>query len=86
MPKYLVETVSMFRMRYVIECEEGSHAMDEVTMEVVEEFGQHHVAENIIGCREVTDDEVVKLFFEDHPYLEKWGPEKALEYVHKIKY
>jgi hypothetical protein len=70
----------------VVECEEGSHAMDEVTMEVVEEFGQHHVDENIIGCREVTDDEVVKLFFEDHPYLEEWGPEKALEYVHKIKY
>jgi hypothetical protein len=71
-------------MRYVVECEEGDQAIDEVTMEAVEEFGQHHVAENIIGCREVNDDEVVKLFFEDHPYLIEWGPEKALEHVVKI--
>jgi len=25
---YLVETISMFRMRYVVECKEEGHALD----------------------------------------------------------
>jgi len=86
MPKYLVETVSMFRMRYVIDCESAEHAKDTVSMNEAEEFGQLHVDENIIGCREITDDEVPKLFFEDHPYLESWGPEKAFQNIHTVKY
>lgn len=85
MPKYLVETVSMFRIRYVIECESAEHAKDTVSMNEADEFGQLHIDENIIGCREVTDDEVPGLFFEDHPYLQSWGREKAFEYVHKVK-
>jgi hypothetical protein len=31
MPKYLVETVSVFRMRYVVEAKTASDARDEVT-------------------------------------------------------
>lgn len=85
MPKYLVETVSMFRMRYVVECDSPAHAKDTVTMEEADEFGQLHIDEAIVGCREITDEEVPQLFFEDHPYLESWGPEKAFEYVHKVE-
>lgn len=85
MPNYLVETISIHRMRYVVEADEPDHAADEVVMEKAEEFGQHHVAENIIGVREVTDDEIPKLFFQDHPYLESWGPQKAFDYITKIK-
>jgi len=84
MPKYLVETVSIFRIRYLIDTENPEFAQDTVVMNEAEEFGQKHIDENIIGCREVTDDEIPKLFFEDHPYLENWGPEKAFEYVHKV--
>lgn len=83
MPRYLVETVSMFRMRYVVEADEPDHAADTVVMEEAKEFGQHHVAENIINIREVTDEEIPKLFFEDHPYLESCGPEKAFSYITK---
>ena len=86
MPKYLVETISMFRMRYVVEAEEADHAADEVTMKNANEFSQIHIAENISSIREVTDDEIPKLFFEDHPYLISWGPEKAFEYITKIEY
>jgi len=70
----------------VIECKDGTHAMDEVSMEEVDEFGQQHISECIIGCREIDDDEATRLFFEDHPYLAECGPEKALSYVHKIEY
>ena len=87
MPKYVVETLSMFRMRYVIESDTAEHAMDEVTMEEVEEFGQKHLGETIISTRVVSDEEIRELFYEEHPYLESWGPEKAFEYVHKrVKY
>lgn len=86
MPKYLVETVSMFRMRYVVECDSPEHAKDEVAMNNVEELGQLHVDENIIGCREVEDAEIARLFFEDAPYLESWGPERALQRVHVVDY
>lgn len=84
MKKYLIETVSMFRMRYVIECESEEHAMDEVTMGM-DEFSQRHIAENIISTMEVTDEQIKKLFIDDHPYLE--GQEdRAFNYVHKIEY
>lgn len=83
--KYLVETVSIFRMRYVVDCEHPDHAADEVTMEDVEEFSQYHVAENITSVREIADDELQKLFIQDNPYLE--GQEaRAFDCVHKISY
>lgn len=85
MPKYLVETISYFRHRYVIDCDSPEHAKDTVTMNEADEFGQLYIGENIIGCREITDEEVPQRFFEDHPYLKSWGPEKAFEYVHKVK-
>ena len=86
MPKYLVETISMFRMRYVVECNSAEDAKDTVTMQEVEELGQMHIDENIIGCREVEDEEIARLFFEDAPYLESWGPERALQQVHVVNY
>jgi hypothetical protein len=85
MPKYLVETIDFFRMRYVVECDSLEHAKDAVTMKEVEEFGQLHIDEAIVGCREISDEEIPTLFFEDHPYLQEWGPSKAFEYVHKVK-
>ena len=36
MPKYLVETISMFRIRYVVDCESPEHAKDTVTMNEAE--------------------------------------------------
>jgi hypothetical protein len=86
MPKFLVETVSMFRHRYVIECENIDHAKDAVVMNEADEFGQEHIDENIFSCREITDAEIPELFFQDHPYLREWGPSKAMEYVYKVNY
>ena len=85
MPKYLVETISMFRMRYVVECESEEDAIDAVTMDGEFEFSQRHIAENIISTMEITDEQIKHLFIQDHPYLE--GQEdRALSYVHKISY
>lgn len=89
MAKYLVETMSVFRIRYVIEAKEASHACDEalsVDVHEVGEFGQKHIDENIFSVREIKDEEIPALFFEDAPYLSAWGDEAAFERVHTIDY
>ena len=88
MAKYLVETVSMFRMRYVVEARTPEDACDEVVMmgEDLKEFGQKHIDENIIGVREVVDEAIPALFFEDSPYLSEWGDEIAFEHVSTVTY
>lgn len=88
MPKYLIETVSMFRIRYVVEARTPEDACDEVVMmgDDLKEFGQKHIDENIIGVREVADEDIGPLFCEDHPYLSDWGDERAFEQVSTVIY
>ena len=81
MPKYLVETISMFRMRYVVECESADHAKDVVTMNEAEEFSQLHLDELITSAREIDDAEYLRLFDEDNDYLESWSEEQKFKFV-----
>ena len=55
MPKYLVETISYFRHRYVIECDSAEHAKDTVTMNEAEEMSQLHIDESITSCSIIDD-------------------------------
>jgi hypothetical protein len=87
MPKYLVETMSTFRIKYVIECKNMDHAKDEVMMNNAEEFSQEHLGEEIISCREIPDEEIPVMFFNDNPYLvDNFGDEYAFKYVHRVDY
>lgn len=88
MSKYLVETVSVFRLRYVIEGKTEEHAMDEVTMNDgnLREFSQHHVTEAISSVRELTDEEYIALFNRDNDYLAGWTDDKKFEFVNWIDY
>ena len=87
MPKYLVETVSLFRIRYVVEANEATHATDEVVMNNADdEFSQKHLDEIITSTREITDEEYLKLFDEDNDYLIPWDEESKFKFVHKVNY
>ena len=87
MNKYLVETVSMFRMRYVIECESAEHANDVVTMsEMGDEFSQLHLDEIITSTRELSEEEYLKLFDEDNEFFNSWSKEMKLNRIHKVNY
>ena len=90
MNKYMVETVSIFRMRYVVEAKEATHATDEVVMRLhdtnFDEFSQYHIDEVVSSVREIDDDEYLKLFDEDNHYLRDWSDEKKFEFVKKIDY
>jgi hypothetical protein len=87
---YLVETVSMFRMRYVIEAHEESHAHDEFVMEIgkdsFKEFSQHHVDEVIVSSRELSAIDYIELFDKDNDYLKSWPVSKKMESINTIDY
>jgi len=85
---YLVETVSMFRMRYVVEAKEAEHATDEVVMRTdqITEFSQHHVDENILSVRELSRLDYLDLFDKDNDYLSSWDEEAKMNFINKIDY
>jgi hypothetical protein len=98
MSKYvLVDTLSQYRMRYVIEvpddhndkefpCSAIQWAEDTVVMEEMKEFSQKWLGETIIGSREVTRDEILKACDEDNNYLKSWTEEQKMNLVTPIGY
>jgi hypothetical protein len=87
MPKYLVETIDLFRMRYVIECESADDAKDTVTFKEAEEFSQLHLDETITSTRVIDDAEYLRLFDEDNWIGRKaWSEEQKFKHVHKVDY
>jgi len=69
MPLFVVETISQFRTRYVIECQEAEHAEDTVTMEEADEFSQMHLGETILTTREITYEDFTRM----NKALEQYG-------------
>lgn len=77
----LVEAVSMFRMRYMVEAPDDhpEYAMDTVTMNEAKEFSQEHLDEIITSHRVVTLDEAIKICDEDNDYLKSWTKEQKVD-------
>jgi alpha-L-fucosidase len=86
MPKYLVETISYHRIRYVIQCDSPEHAKDVVTMNEAEEMSQAHIDESITDCRVIDDTEYLRVFNEDNEYLKSWTDEQKFRMIHKVDY
>ena len=66
----MVETVSQFRHRYMIEtpAENPEYALDDVTCETAKEFSQCWVGETIMSHRVVSKEEALKICDEDNSY------------------
>lgn len=77
----LVECVSTFRTRYMVEVPKGKAewALDTVTMNEAEEFSQEHIGEQIVSHRVVSEDEVIAICDVDNDYCSTWTREKKLE-------
>lgn len=93
MPLFVVETISTFRHKYVIECEELEHAFDTVTMEEAAEFSQMHLGEQIITGREISRKEFNSMnkALEGHGDGTKYRPETGSPWmnekmIHKVNY
>ena len=82
----LVETVSMFRIRYAIEANNIVVALDEVTLGPPEEMSQKHLQEVIVSEREITEEEYLRLFNEDSYHVNNLTDEEKKRYIHKIDY
>ena len=81
MSKYvMVDTISQFRMRYVVEvpddvenpsegkypCTPEQYASDSVTCEDTREFSQEHLGETIVSTREVPLEEAIAQWRKDN--------------------
>ncbi len=77
----LVETVSMFRMRYVVEVPKGKQdwALDTVTCQEANEFSQKHVDELIVSHRVVSKEEMLAICDIDNHYCKDWSEEKKIK-------
>lgn len=76
----LVETISTFRIRHVVEVPRGcaEWALDTVTMDEAEEFSQQFLTNTIVSHRVITEDEALVEFDRDNDYLSGWTREAKL--------
>jgi hypothetical protein len=80
----LVETISTFRERYMVEVPVGTDrygkdksewALDTVTLSEAKEFSQEHLGETIVSHRVVTEEEALALCDKDNDYAKVWNDE-----------
>jgi len=93
MPLFIVETISTFRHRYVIDCKSLEHAYDTVTMEEAPEFSQMHLGEQIVTGRKITKSEFDRISkaleqYGDgtHYRPENGSPWMGEKMIHKVSY
>ena len=81
----LVECVSTFRMRYVVEVPKGKKewAMDTVVMNEAEELSQEHLGEQIVSHRVIDEAEYMRIFNEDNAYLASWDNQQKLRMINR---
>lgn len=57
MQRYLINTVSIFRMTYIVDAPHADWAKDAIVMNEVEDADQEHLDEIIVDAREITKEE-----------------------------
>jgi hypothetical protein len=84
----LVECVSTFRERYMVEVPVGVDkyckdktlwALDTVSMNEAKEFSQEHIGEQIVSHRVVTKEEALALCDKDNDYGSSWDEELKIQ-------
>jgi hypothetical protein len=83
----LVECVSQFRQRYMVEVPVGTDqfgkdksewALDTVTMNEAREFSQEHLGETIVSHRVISLADALVLCDKDNDYTAEWTEEQKL--------
>ena len=84
----LVECISQFRQRYVVEVpigvddfgnDKANWALDTVTMEEAQEFSQEHLGETIVSHRVVSVEEALSMCDRDNAYCSSWSDDKKID-------
>jgi len=81
MEMVLVETISQYRIRYVVEVPVGKTdwALDTVTCDMAKEFSQQFVGESLLSSRVIEEEEMLELFVQDNAYAKSWSIETIYE-------
>ena len=90
---FIVDTISTFRMRYVIEADELVHAFDEVTMngspDYFEELTQKNLGETIVDGRQISREEFDKMIeslkTDDDELSSYWMGDKMIRKINYTK-
>ena len=77
----LVEAISQFRERYMVEVPKGKAewALDTVTLNQAQEFSQEHLGEVIVSHRVVSFDEALEMCDKDNHYCKAWDTDKKID-------
>jgi len=77
----LVEAVSMFRMRYMVETPDShpEYALDTVVCQEAQEFSQEHLGETIVSHRVVSQEQALSLCDVDNDYCSSWTEEQKMK-------
>jgi hypothetical protein len=76
----LVEAVSTFRMRYMVEApiDHPEYALDDVTMQTAKEFSQEWIGEQIVSHRVMSTAEALVQCDLDNAYCSSWTDEQKM--------
>lgn len=76
----LVECVSSFKIRYMVEVPKGKkeYALDTVSCDDAIEFSQEYLGEHIMSHRVVSKEEAISLSDVDNSYASKWSDNKKM--------
>ena len=77
----LVECVSTFRERYMVEVPKGKAdwALDTVTMNEAKEFSQKHLGETIVSHRVISEEDALTLCDNENEYAKSWNNELKMK-------
>jgi hypothetical protein len=77
----LVECISTFRQRYMVEVPKGKEvwALDTVTRNEAKEFSQEHLGETIVSHRVVSVEEALSMCDKDNDYCISWDEETKMK-------
>lgn len=82
----LIETISQFRMRYVVEIPNEYETADarrkyiksKIDAEQFNEFSQKHLGEFVISTRELDEPDVLEICDADNDYAKTWPDSQKL--------
>ena len=76
----LVECISTFRERYMVEVPKGEElwALDTVVMNEAKEFSQKHLGETIVSHRVISEEDALKLCDTENDYAKNWNNEMKM--------
>jgi hypothetical protein len=87
---YLVETVSMFRLRYVVEAKNEEDALDAVEInangENFIEFSQKHLDEVVACSRKISKEEYLEIYNKDNTHAYDLSDKQKFKSINKIDY